>query len=99
MFQDLNAGSKQKKESFVSFSGDGLRREESVSELKKFIYQSVKSDGFLNAWKESKKKCWILQTYGLFFGLRKYALLVVEILQECTGTYFTVFNFEAAIAG
>ena len=41
LFQDLNAGSKQKKESFVSFSGDGVGREKNVSELKKFIYQSA----------------------------------------------------------
>ena len=31
LFHDLNAGSKRKKESLVSFSGHGLEREENVS--------------------------------------------------------------------
>ena len=37
---------KRRKERLVSFYGDGLEREGNVSELEKFLYPCVKSEGF-----------------------------------------------------
>lgn len=63
--QDLNAGSKLKTESFVSFCGDVLEREENVSEREKFIYPCVKLEGFLNVGKKEKMPV----TSNPWFGL------------------------------
>lgn len=56
--QDLNAGSKLKTESFVSFCGDVLERE-------KFIHPCVKLEGFLNVGKKEKMPV----TSNPWFGL------------------------------
>ena len=47
-FEDSNAGSKRKKESLVSIYGDGLEREENVSEGEKFICPLILSCLFIS---------------------------------------------------
>lgn len=82
--QPRDQGGKKERKKVVSFHEHGLKREENVSERKKFIRWCVKSGGYLNVEKK-------LDTWKLWLGLRKYAFLVIEILHEYTSTSFT-FN-------